>query len=86
MEELEKQEQSRQERIAKAEKELADAELQLQNLPLFEPPKDKIVIYASFTHFILIFFLQFLIKNSLSSLIYTVCNPNPTLLTFSYYI
>ncbi|KAL7618649.1 hypothetical protein Lser_V15G03887 [Lactuca serriola] len=42
MEELEKQEQSRQERIAKAEKELADAELQLQNLPPFEPPKDKI--------------------------------------------
>lgn len=42
MEELERQEQSRQERIAKAEKDLADAEMVLQNLPLYEPPKDKI--------------------------------------------
>lgn len=42
MEELERQEQSRQERIAKAEKDLEDAEMQLQNLPPFEPPKDRI--------------------------------------------
>ncbi|KAL4561803.1 hypothetical protein LXL04_023466 [Taraxacum kok-saghyz] len=57
MDELEKQEQSRQERIGKAEKDLADTEMQLENLPVFQPPKDKIVIYASFTYFIL-FFLQ----------------------------
>ncbi|GJY82451.1 structural maintenance of chromosomes protein 5 [Tanacetum coccineum] len=42
MEELEKQEQSRQARISKAEKDLADAELELQNLPRYEPPKEKI--------------------------------------------
>lgn len=42
MEELERQEQSRQERIVKAEKDLTDAELELQNLPPFEPPRDKI--------------------------------------------
>ncbi|GJQ94793.1 structural maintenance of chromosomes protein 5 [Tanacetum coccineum] len=42
MEELEKQEQSRQERISKAEKDLADAELELHNLPRYEPPKEKI--------------------------------------------
>nr|XP_043611222.1 structural maintenance of chromosomes protein 5 [Erigeron canadensis] len=42
MEDLERQEASRQERIAKAEKDLADAELELQNLPPFESPKDKI--------------------------------------------
>ncbi|KAK9058096.1 hypothetical protein SSX86_022936 [Deinandra increscens subsp. villosa] len=42
MEELERQEHSRQERIAKAEKDLADAELELQNLTPFEPPREKI--------------------------------------------
>ncbi|KAD5802893.1 hypothetical protein E3N88_14253 [Mikania micrantha] len=42
MDELERQEHSRLERIAKAEKELADAELELQNLPPFEPPREKI--------------------------------------------
>lgn len=42
MEELEKQEQSRQARISKAEKDLADAELELQNLPRYEPPREKI--------------------------------------------
>ena len=51
MEELEKQEQSRQARIAKAEKDLADAELELQNLPRYEPPREKIVIYTSFCFF-----------------------------------
>ena len=52
MEELERQEQSRQERIAKAEKDLTDAELELQNLPPFEPPRNKIVSHASFTLFL----------------------------------
>ncbi|XP_076928090.1 structural maintenance of chromosomes protein 5-like [Bidens hawaiensis] len=42
MEDLEKQEHTRQEKIARAEKDLADAELELQNLPPFEPPKEKI--------------------------------------------
>nr|GEV53040.1 structural maintenance of chromosomes protein 5 [Tanacetum cinerariifolium] len=42
MEELEKQEQSRHARISKAEKDLASAELELQNLPRYEPPKEKI--------------------------------------------
>ncbi|GKA15741.1 structural maintenance of chromosomes protein 5 [Tanacetum coccineum] len=42
VEESEKQEQSRQARISKAEKDLADAELELHNLPRYEPPKEKI--------------------------------------------
>ncbi|XP_071690087.1 structural maintenance of chromosomes protein 5 [Rutidosis leptorrhynchoides] len=42
MEDLERQEASRQERIAKAEKDLADTELQLQNLPPYKPPKEKV--------------------------------------------
>ncbi|KAK1413281.1 hypothetical protein QVD17_35052 [Tagetes erecta] len=47
MEELERQEHSRQERIAKAEKDLADAEMELQNFPPFEPPREKIEKLAS---------------------------------------
>ncbi|PWA51844.1 structural maintenance of chromosomes protein 5 [Artemisia annua] len=50
MEELEKQEQSRQARIAKAEKDLADAELELQNLPRYEPPREKIVNISNAQH------------------------------------
>ncbi|KAJ9558256.1 hypothetical protein OSB04_012870 [Centaurea solstitialis] len=42
MEELERQEQSRQERIAKAEKDLTDAESELENLPPYEPPREAI--------------------------------------------
>lgn len=43
MEELERQEHSRQQRISKAEKDLADAELELQNFPPYEHPREKIV-------------------------------------------
>lgn len=59
MEELERQENSRQERIAKAEKDLANAELELENLPPFEPPRDKVVCHTSFTELFI-----FLSKNS----------------------
>ncbi|KAJ0809977.1 putative structural maintenance of chromosomes protein [Helianthus annuus] len=42
MEDLERQEHSRQQRIAKAEKDLSDAELELQNVPPYEPPREEI--------------------------------------------
>ncbi|GAB2300145.1 Structural maintenance of chromosomes protein 5 [Dionaea muscipula] len=42
MEDLRKQEQTRQQRIVKAKEDLLAAELELANLPLFEPPKDQI--------------------------------------------
>ncbi|KAK9189255.1 hypothetical protein WN944_020661 [Citrus x changshan-huyou] len=42
MQELRRQEQSRQQRILKAREELAAAELDLQNMPAYEPPHDKI--------------------------------------------
>lgn len=42
MQELRRQEQSRQQRILKAREELAAAELDLQNVPAYEPPHDKI--------------------------------------------
>ncbi|XP_059651902.1 structural maintenance of chromosomes protein 5 [Cornus florida] len=42
MEELRKQEDSRQQRIAKARDDLAAAQLELANLPLFEPPRDEL--------------------------------------------
>lgn len=43
MEGLRRQEQSRQEKISKAKEDLAAAELELANLPHYEPPKDKLV-------------------------------------------
>lgn len=42
MEELRKQEESRQHRISSAKKDLASAELELANLPIFEPPKSEL--------------------------------------------
>lgn len=42
MEELRKQEESRQHRISSAKKDLASAELELANLPVFEPPKSEL--------------------------------------------
>lgn len=53
MEELERQEHSRQERIAKAVKDLTDAELELQSLPPFDPPIEKIVNQFFFTEIFL---------------------------------
>ncbi|KAH9774374.1 Structural maintenance of chromosomes protein 5 [Citrus sinensis] len=47
MQELRRQEQSRQQRILKAREELAAAELDLQNVPAYEPPHDKIVCVVS---------------------------------------
>ncbi|MCD9560307.1 Structural maintenance of chromosomes protein 5 [Datura stramonium] len=42
MEDLRKQEESRQRRISKAQEDLSAAELELANLPPYEPPRDKI--------------------------------------------
>ncbi|KAK9283376.1 hypothetical protein L1049_011618 [Liquidambar formosana] len=42
MEELRRQEESRQQRISRAKEDLAAAELELDSLPLYEPPKDEI--------------------------------------------
>ncbi|KAK4379719.1 hypothetical protein RND71_001581 [Anisodus tanguticus] len=42
MEDLRKQEESRQRRISKAQEDLRVAELELANLPPYEPPRDKI--------------------------------------------
>lgn len=47
MEDLRRQELSRQERILKTREELADAEQELENLPHYEPPKNEIVSSAS---------------------------------------
>lgn len=43
MEDLRRQEESRQRRISKAQEDLSAAELELANLPPYEPPRDKIV-------------------------------------------
>ncbi|KAF8398367.1 hypothetical protein HHK36_017294 [Tetracentron sinense] len=42
MQELRRQEESRQERISRAKEDLAAAESELANLPIYEPPKDEI--------------------------------------------
>ncbi|KAG8646239.1 hypothetical protein MANES_10G136400v8 [Manihot esculenta] len=42
MEDLKRQEEFRQQRILKAKEELAAAEIELQNLPNYEPPRDKL--------------------------------------------
>lgn len=42
MEDLRRQEESRQRRISKAQEDLSAAELELANLPPYEPPRDKI--------------------------------------------
>lgn len=46
MEELRRQEQSRKVRISKAKEDLVAAELELANLPRYEPPKDEIVSHT----------------------------------------
>jgi len=43
MEELRRQEETRQQKLVKAREELAIAELELQNLPSYVPPKDELV-------------------------------------------
>lgn len=43
VEDLKRQEESRQQRILKAKEDLATAELEFENLPLYEPPKDELV-------------------------------------------
>lgn len=45
MEDLRRQEQSRQQRILKAKEDLAAAELDLQNLPAYEHPKSELVCF-----------------------------------------
>lgn len=46
MEDLRRQEETRQQRILKAKEELAAAEHDLENLPHYEPPKDEIVSFS----------------------------------------
>lgn len=46
MEDLRKQEESRQQRILKAKEDLAAAELELENLTPYEPPTDEIVSFG----------------------------------------
>ncbi|KAM1941639.1 hypothetical protein ACFX13_029192 [Malus domestica] len=46
MEDLKKQEETRQQRIFKAKEDLAAAELELENLTPYEPPTDEIVSYG----------------------------------------
>lgn len=46
IEDLRRQEASRQERIMKAKEDLAAAELELENLPVYEPPKDELVHFT----------------------------------------
>lgn len=43
MDDLRKQEESRLHRIKKAEDDLAAAEIELSNCPVYEPPKDELV-------------------------------------------
>lgn len=43
MEDLNKQEESRKIRISKAKEDLAAAVLDLENLPLYEPPRSEMV-------------------------------------------
>ena len=43
LEELKRQEESRQQRISRAKEELIAAEVELTNLPSYEPPKDELV-------------------------------------------
>jgi len=43
MEELRRQEETRQQKLVKAREEVAIAELELENLPLYVPPKDELV-------------------------------------------
>ncbi|KAI3955361.1 hypothetical protein MKW98_018462 [Papaver atlanticum] len=44
MEELRRQEESRQHRISRAKEELAEAEQALENLPIYEPPMDELEV------------------------------------------
>lgn len=48
MDELRRQEESRQQRLSKAKEGLAAAETEFANLPPYEPPKDKMVRQLSF--------------------------------------
>jgi len=43
MEELRRQEETRQQKLVKAREELATAEHELENLPSYVPPKDELV-------------------------------------------
>jgi len=43
MEELRRQEETRQQKLVKAREELAIAERELENLPSYVPPKDELV-------------------------------------------
>lgn len=47
MEELKRQEESRQQRILRAKEELISAEVELANLPPYETPKNELVSYTS---------------------------------------
>lgn len=48
MEDLKRQEESRQKRIVRAREELIAAERELKELPVYEPPKDELVCLFHF--------------------------------------
>ncbi|KAH9774381.1 Structural maintenance of chromosomes protein 5 [Citrus sinensis] len=75
MQELRRQEQSRQQRILKAREELAAAELDLQNVPAYEPPHDKIVCVVSN--------FDLLLSSGSARLDVVYCIVNPTNIDFS---
>lgn len=49
MDDLRRQEESRQQRLSKAKEDLAAAETEFANLPAYETPKDKMVRQLFFT-------------------------------------
>lgn len=55
MEELRRQEESRQHRISRAKEELAEAEQALENLPMYEPPTDELVCKSLMLSYLLLF-------------------------------
>lgn len=54
VEDLRREEDSRKQRILEAERKLAAAEQDLQNLPAYEPPKEEIVSHINWL-FLLLF-------------------------------
>lgn len=58
IEDLKKQEESRQQRVLKAKEDLTAAEIELQNMPHSEAPKNELVSYIS--NFVVILCLQLL--------------------------
>ena len=73
MEELRREEESRQQRIIKMKEDLAAAELEFENLPPYEPPKDEIVSYCKIWSNVFMNNIQVMSLNSLY-LIFLFCS------------